>query len=88
MSRESEVVKRFYAAAEERMPERRPELLTTYGGSDANRLNEHGIETIVLACGMNKCHSIEEYTTIEALEQSARLALGLMTYDVSKNKKK
>ncbi|MBO4477232.1 MAG: M20/M25/M40 family metallo-hydrolase [Lachnospiraceae bacterium] len=85
VSHESEVVKRFCTVVEERMPERRPELLTTYGGSDANRLNENGIETIVLACGMNKCHSTEEYTTIEALEQSARLTLGLMIQEASNN---
>lgn len=77
---ESEVVTRFLTVARE--PERciKPERITTYGGSDANRLNEHGIETIVLACAMNKCHSTEEYTVLHELEKSAQLTLGLMIY--------
>ncbi|MBR5348691.1 MAG: M20/M25/M40 family metallo-hydrolase [Lachnospiraceae bacterium] len=83
VSPESDVVRRFRAVAKEQMPKQKPEWITTYGGSDANRLNEHGIETIVLACGMERCHSTEEFTTIMALEQSARLTLGLMLYDAT-----
>ena len=56
-----------------------PECITTYGGSDANRLNANGIETIVLACAMENSHSTEEYTTVSELERSARLTLRLMT---------
>ena len=80
VSPKREVVKRFLAVAQERMRCIKPERITTYGGSDANRLNEHGIETIVLACAMNKCHSTEEYTVLNELEKSAQLTLGLMIY--------
>lgn len=53
--------------------------ITTFGGSDGNRLNEHGIETIVLACAMENAHTTEEYTKTEELVKSARLTLKLMT---------
>ena len=56
----------------------RPELKTTYGGSDANRLNEHGIETIVLACGMENVHTSEEYADMDELVRSAELTLSLI----------
>lgn len=55
------------------------EIIVTYGGSDANRLNEHGIETIVAACAMENCHSTQEYTTVDELTRSAQLTLRLMT---------
>ena len=72
------VVKRFQKVAQEVIRCSKPECITTYGGSDANRLNEHGIETIVLACAMEKCHTTQEYTTLYELEKSAQLTLGLM----------
>lgn len=56
------------------------DLITTFGGSDANRLNEHGIETIVLACGMENVHTTKEYIAIKELKKSAELALRLMTH--------
>ena len=59
----------------------KPECIDTFGGSDANRLNKNGIETIVLACGMENCHSTGEYTSIEELEKSTELTLRLMTAD-------
>ena len=79
VSKDRNVVKRFIKAAG--VAERciKPECIDTFGGSDANRLNKNGIETIVLACGMENCHSTEEYTSIEELEKSAELTLRLMT---------
>ena len=53
--------------------------ITTLGGSDANRLNEAGIHTIVMANGMQNVHSTSEYTRLSDLEKSARLTLKLMT---------
>ena len=73
------VVQRFLRVAREGMRCSRPECITTYGGSDANRLNENGIEAIVLACAMEKSHSTEEYTVLYELERSAELTLRLMT---------
>ena len=79
VAEEKSVVQRFLKVAGERMRCSKPECITTYGGSDANRLNENGIETIVLACAMEKCHGTEEYTVLHELEKAAELTLGLMT---------
>ncbi len=56
-----------------------PELVNTFGGSDANRLNEAGIVTIVNACGMERVHSTGEFTYIKDLVRSAELTYSLMT---------
>lgn len=50
----------------------------TFGGSDANAYAQHGVEGIVVATGMNNCHSTEEYTTVDELTLAAELAFGLM----------
>ena len=55
-----------------------PELCSTFGGSDNNILMQNGINGIVAACGMNSCHSCQEYTTAEDLARSAGLVLELM----------
>ncbi|MBP5460593.1 MAG: M20/M25/M40 family metallo-hydrolase [Lachnospiraceae bacterium] len=54
-------------------------LITTYGGSDANRLNEHGIPAIVVACAMENSHTTEEYTELSELAKAAELAVALIT---------
>jgi tripeptide aminopeptidase len=51
----------------------------TLGGSDNNHFVRNGIRGIVVACGMNEVHTTSEYTTVNQLEKSALLALGLMT---------
>lgn len=79
VSKRKNVVKRFLKAAAEVTTLDQPEVITTYGGSDANRLNEHNIDTIVLACAMENSHGTDEYATIAELERSARLILKLMT---------
>ena len=79
VSWQKSVVQRFLRAAKKTAKRTKPECITTYGGSDANRLNENGIETIVLACAMENSHALDEYTTIAELERSAELVLHLMT---------
>lgn len=54
-------------------------LSKTLGGSDLNRLADHGIFGVVAACGMNDCHTTHEWTHLDDLEKSARLVLSLMT---------
>lgn len=49
----------------------------SFGGSDNNVLAAHGIEGIVLACGMEQVHSVQEYTTVQALEETVRLLTAL-----------
>lgn len=55
------------------------EFVKTFGGSDQNRFSKAGIEGLVLACGMEQVHSTREYTSLEALWESSRLVLELMT---------
>lgn len=73
------VVRKFVKAVLEDDRCRMPECIVTFGGSDANRLNENGIATIVMACGMENCHSKTEYTRLDDIERSAGLTLKLMT---------
>ena len=79
VSEKEPVVKRFLKAAGNVELSVEPCCITTYGGSDANRFNENGIKTIVVACAMENCHSTDEFTTIEELERAAKLTLNLMT---------
>ena len=79
ISKRKNVVKRFLAAAKEVTTLEHPETITTYGGSDANRLNEGGVDTIVVANAMENSHGTDEYTTVAELTRSAELTLRLMT---------
>jgi len=56
-----------------------PQLAASGGGSDANNLNAHGIKALVLGTGMTKVHTTQEELSIRNLEDTARLALALMT---------
>lgn len=55
-----------------------PSLAKTFGGSDNNCLAQEGFQGIVLANAMNRCHSCEEYTSVDELVRSAALTLALM----------
>lgn len=54
-------------------------LTNTYGGSDNNNFVKHGVTGIVMACGMNKVHSCNEYTHIEQLEKCCNIVIKLIT---------
>ena len=54
------------------------DLISTFGGSDNNHLTQYGISGLVLATAMNKCHSLDEYTTADELCNAASLVLELM----------
>jgi tripeptide aminopeptidase len=54
-----------------------PTLRTTLGGSDANVFNAKGVPTIVVATGMDKIHTHEEFIKIEDLIATTRL-----TYEI------
>jgi tripeptide aminopeptidase len=56
-------------------------LTKTFGGSDNNPFALHGIDGIVLSCGMNQVHSVQEYTSVEDLVLCAKLVAGLITSD-------
>ena len=50
----------------------------TYGGSDNNHFCLHGLQGLVVAPGMNSCHSCQEYTSADELTRAARLAEALI----------
>ena len=79
---DSAVVRHFQAACSKlKFP---GELMATFGGSDNNHFVEHGIEGIVVSCGMYGAHSLQEYTLEEDLEKGAELvAQLLLTQDES-----
>ncbi len=54
------------------------DLISTFGGSDNNYLAQYGISGLVLATAMNKCHSLDEYTTADELCNAASLVVELM----------
>lgn len=71
------VVKRFERACEG--VGLSPALERTFGGSDNNHFAKHGITGIVLATAMMRCHSCEEYTSVDELGRIAALTAALMT---------
>jgi tripeptide aminopeptidase len=75
--KDSRVVKRFEQACENLGL--KSHFTSTFGGSDNNNFVLHGIEGIVLSCGMNQVHSVEEYTTIKDLELCAKMVAELIT---------
>ena len=68
---ESRTVKDFLNACEKTgLP---GTLTETFGGSDNNSFAKHGIEGLVLSCGMYRAHSTNEYTKIKDLYDGAEL---------------
>lgn len=57
-----------------------PKLVSTFGGSDNNNFVRHGIDGIVLSCGMYQVHSTKEYTIVEELKKGAALVAELISY--------
>ncbi len=49
------------------------------GGSDANIFNGYGLPTAILACGMNKVHTLQEYADLNDLETTTQLLLAMVT---------
>lgn len=50
---------------------------STYGGSDNNNFAQHGIEGVVLSCGVYKGHTTEEYTLVREMIKGAVLTAQL-----------
>ncbi len=53
--------------------------IRTFGGSDNNNLAQHGIQGLVLSCGMTDMHSTRESIRTEDLVNGARLVAELIT---------
>ncbi len=69
------VVKRFQNICEKlNIPCR---LCSTFGGSDNNNIEQHGINGLVLAAAMNSCHSCEECTSVSELQKITKIVIEL-----------
>lgn len=55
-----------------------PLLRPSGGGSDANVFNKKGIPSVVLAVGMEKVHTIEEYILIKELKNATEYILSII----------
>lgn len=56
-----------------------PVVGSTGGGSDVNIFNLNGIDAVVLATGMSKVHTTNEYIEVRQLELTAEMMYRLMT---------
>jgi len=55
-----------------------PILCPTGGGSDANVFNKKGLPSIVLAVGMEKVHTVEEYILVKDLRNTVEYILSII----------
>jgi tripeptide aminopeptidase len=74
------VIKRFQEICEKLdIPSK---LGSTFGGSDNNNIEKHGINGLVLAAAMNSCHTCEEYTSVSELEKITKIVIELMKGEI------
>jgi tripeptide aminopeptidase len=55
-----------------------PLLCPSGGGSDANVFNKKGFPSVVLAIGMEKVHTLEEYILIKELKNTVKYILSII----------
>jgi len=55
-----------------------PELCPSGGGSDANVFNKKGFPSVVLAIGMEKVHTVDEYILVKNLKNTAEYILSII----------
>ncbi len=55
-----------------------PEFKPSFGGSDQNVFAQFGIPGLVLSCGMENIHTVDEYIRIEDIRKAIMLILGLV----------
>ena len=55
-----------------------PELCPSGGGSDANVFNKKGFPSVVLAIGMEKVHTVDEYILIKNLKKTVEYVLSII----------
>lgn len=54
------------------------EIRAAGGGSDANIFNGNGIDMVILACGMDKVHTINEQVTVEDMVKTTQLLIEII----------
>ena len=76
MPEDAPAVQRYFRACRARGYETR--TVTTFGGSDNNILLANGITGIVMPAAMHRCHSREEYTSIQEMAAVAEITADLV----------
>lgn len=76
ISEQSQTAERFQKAVKEMGKE--AHFISTFGGSDNNQFVEHGIEGIVLSCGMYNVHTTKEYARLSDLTDGAELVMKMI----------
>lgn len=80
IDKNSYVIERYRRALNE-LNYGEPKIVSTFGGSDNNNFNKHGITGIVISNAMNDVHTKNEYFYISELIKSAEIALKLATME-------
>ena len=57
-----------------------PNFIKTGGGSDSNVLHQHGIQAMVISCGMRDVHSVEEHIYVRELVQITDMVIRLIQF--------
>ena len=78
ISEDDEVVK-DYLMVIEKLGYGKIDLVETFGGSDNNNLNKHGIKGVVVANAMNDIHTVHEYFDINEFYKACEICLELAT---------
>ncbi|MBU1035400.1 M20/M25/M40 family metallo-hydrolase [bacterium] len=76
LSSDDQVVKISMKAANDMRLQ--PELCPSGGGSDANVFNKKGFPSVVLAIGMEKVHTVDEYILVKNLKNTAEYVLSII----------
>jgi len=76
LSTDNQVVKIAMKAAKDMGLQ--PELCPSGGGSDANVFNKKGFPSVVLAIGMEKVHTVDEYILVKSLKKTAEYVLSII----------
>jgi len=56
-----------------------PREASSGGGSDTSNYNENGLKALNLGIGMAKCHTLDEFITIEHLSQTSEIIYSIIT---------
>lgn len=54
------------------------EIHSAGGGSDANIFNSHGIEMVIVGCGMNKVHTVNEQVAVDDMVKVSELLVEII----------
>ena len=78
INKDSYLIKKYKEALQE-LKLGEPTIIDTFGGSDNNNFNLHGIEGIVISNAMNDIHTTHEFFYIDEFVKSAEILLKIVS---------